>query len=347
MKYEKTIKVLDEKGVKIPKFLLDCSDDKYNVKNIGLKNLEEVKKILDKRNPKLNNYFLGISTNKMNWLCNWVEKNIVPYLKTVYGTQCNGRVINLPLEIIEFRKIHEYCFDMDETWIADILLCAKKVDEGFFFNIMKAKSYGLWDIDNYYGKCKEVFSIYLDSDDLIYISITKEENKTDKIYLSHEVGHAYYNYINKKQVETFDDFIDTEYEAIKFSILCMLNESEEIFEEFISNILSDICLKLTNIYLSMELAKDKYNIDKITKKYFNIILRITPWLVDIDDYKKSSMKYNWMNIVLIDELDEYNVYYLISEIRALFWGVEKNFICNINFGGENICEIITKINTLF
>ena len=136
-------------------------------------------------------------------------------------------------------------------------------------------------------------------------------------------------------METVDDFIDTEYEAIKFSILCMLNESEEIFEEFISNILSDICLKLTNIYLSMELAKDKYNIDKITKKYFNIILRITPWLVDIDDYKKSSMK------------DEYNVYYLISEIRALFWGVEKNFICNINFGGENICEIITKINTLF
>ncbi len=351
MKYEKIIDLLTKRGLKIPNFMVDKIPVSYlekdDMKNIVRDDILKVKKILNERSIELNRYFETISSSEIQYLCKWLENNIVPYLKDIYMERNNGEIINLKSEVIEFENLHKYYLDVDESWIDDVLQCAKEIDTTFYDNLKKANSHGLWDIGNYYGKCSEGFSIYLVDDDLTYISIAKEDNKTDKIYLAHEVGHAYYNFIHKKKIGLFNDFVDTEYEATKFSILCMLNENKEIFDDFISNILSDICLKMTNIYLSIQLAKYGVDIDKITQEYFQIISKITPWIVDDIEFEKSFMKYNWLNIVLVDRLDKYDVYYLISELKALYWGIENNIITNMKFKGESLCEIITRSDMMF
>lgn len=352
MKYKNVIEVLKEKGLKFPTFFTNDSEATDNSKgSVSVhdveKKLMKLRKYVEEGNLNLSQYYLAISDKDLEYYCVWLEEHIVPYLSKIYESQGEGGPLYLQQDIIEFKRLHKYYLDIDELWINDILHVAREINSDFYSNLKMARAYGLWDLDNYFGKSDEGFSIYLDDQDLTYISVLKEYNKTDKIYLSHEVGHAYYNFVHKKTVKTFSEFVDTEYEATKFSIICMSREDKSIFNDFIASILSDICLKLTNIYLARQLAKKDVNFLETNEKYFRIISRITPWILDSTDYNDSFIKYNWINLVLSNELEEYNLYYFISEIRAIHWGITHNLITEPIMKGKKLWQILGKLEKMF
>lgn len=150
--------------------------------------------------------------------------------------------------------------------------------KGFKNQAKKEFELGLWDMFSYSSKPNENFALFIPELKSTYISCELKNNLWSYFAFAHEVGHSYFNFINKKFDLTFKERIDSETMAFSFEVesINLLNNNK-IKENFILRFYSKICIYAS--YLDFMLVYNSgvlSTLDEIVRYFKESFLKYNP-----------------------------------------------------------------------
>lgn len=285
------IKYLKSQGIKIPPILFD----EKNLDNTTVETFSFSQKDYD------NLIFSTIIEN----LLTFTKKNITPVMYK-YFKENSDPTKNLFIQnsVLNFSE-----FFVDQTVtkneVKNIVQMLYKDQASFIVNLKKAVELSLIDTQSYTGKTVEGQAIYINSLDQTFISINSNNSYWSLLSFIHELGHAFYNFINKKKKLDVKARINSEISAYNTELDFIFKYQKDdvikiksIYFYLSQTLLCAYSLQLTKAYYRKKYLSNK-QLDEITVKYI-------PW-----EYKHIDRGWE------LEQIDQESLYYFLARIVAL------------------------------
>lgn len=183
-------------------------------------------------------------------------------------------------------------------------------DQNFIDSLIKSYNENLIDLDFYSEKSQDSFSYYVKNKDLTYINIFPQGTIYDNIYFYHEIGHAFFNYLNHilNTQMTLKDLYESERMAYKFESKYARSFFQEGFMYYQYNFYSLMCMfavkSAFEIYCYLHMNSSLSSKSEIYQLLVGIF---TPWIYS----EKSSKRWCMQREIL--ETPFYDLAYFLSQ----------------------------------
>lgn len=267
-------------------------------------------------------YEVRFTSERIYKLLDLVIDCLVPAVNRYYKMQASlfgGELHPWNYNILDFQELSEIP-QIKSYFAPSIVACLPSSLRQFKEQIIESDFQGLWDLNSYVGKTDTGLSIFIDELDQTFISVTPIGSVEDNIYLSHELGHAYFNVLDRfDEAKKVFSLTYTEAYAGAFEIMYTIKEflncrqAKVYFYKF----LSGICLHAANT--SFELycfAHPDSTTQEKASIYERIVEKIVPWSIELE---QPMFRGNGAWCVTFDCFEQpfYDCAYLLSELWSL------------------------------
>lgn len=328
-----------------------CNENRFNDESLWYYKQHVYKKISSRTSKIINEY---ISNNDIEFpqlniqhLLSYIEQKIVPKVKEYYlnKVHVNGKSITpWNYSILDFQVLHNIQRNEGKFGSSIIYLLPSSLYE-FKEHLEISFNEGFWDLKSYKEKPDYSFALNFPNKNRTFISIYPENSIFDSIYLGHEIGHAFYNYMNKKDFNVSNSetvaYIFQNYYSLKFI------KSSSLINDYIYEFDSGICLHaLKHYFIYYCLTHANSTKEEKSENFNKGISLFTPWLIIPSEYKYIENN-SWCNLTSDFLTPFYSSFNIIAMIRMRDLLLKKdisNFESLINNMNNRGCiELGSKI----
>ena len=192
----------------------------------------------------------------------------------------------------------------------------RKISEsqGFIDSLVESFNESLIDLGKCNKKNLDSFSYYFPDRNLTYISVSAQNDIHDNIYFYHEIGHAFFNYMNHipNYKMTLRNLYESEKMAYKFEIKYTKLFLHKYYEYYQYNFYSLLCMFAVKSAFEVycHLYANSNSSDK-SKMYQILVRKFTPWIYSTESFA------NWCMQKEILGTPFYDLAYFLSQGEAI------------------------------
>ncbi|MGQ5708851.1 hypothetical protein [Lactobacillus sp. PSON] len=256
-------------------------------------------------------------------------ENILSWIKK-YAKNClqSYKYSNLSVKINLIKKVN---LDLKLTDYLDMIL---QGIPNFRKKFYKMKKKGFIDLEKYYGKPNEGFSIYISELDSTFISLSFSDDLTvdNLVDLAHELGHAFYNESFKPQYFNLPNIVKSEQYAYEneIRIIKKIDMKSSLKESYCLNYLLQLFLYSAYLSFMLKLMRVQNDIE-----YVEVVKLFVECFEDYVPLKRklssSNIENDLIDSIENNKFDEFNFYYVMARFQVLQnnYAFFKKYVSNL------------------